>query len=130
MGERNWDKAKAKFEHSLTNVDEKIVLNIKFAIQNNLDNPRQIIHLFSKYENILKRQKIREMLKIECDHLHESIISFMKSLSESLNENNATKEKQTDDEYEVSLVVSQIELLKIIEYQVNRWIYKFNGILY
>ena len=58
------------------------------------------------------------MLKIECDHLHESILSFMKSLTDSLNENKTSKTKYTDDEYEVSEIVSEIELLKIIEYQV------------
>lgn len=93
-------------------------MNIKLAVQSSLGNPRQIIHIFSKYENILKRPRIREMLKIECDHLHESILSFIKSLTDNLNENKNNKSIYTDDEYEVSQTVSEIELLKIIEYQV------------
>lgn len=98
----------------MSNIDEKIALNIKYSIQNNLNNPRQVIHIFSKYENILKRQKIKDTLKVECDQLYQSVLSFLKSL------NNAMTETKTDyDDCEISPIVSDIKWLKMVEYQVN-----------
>jgi dynein heavy chain 2, cytosolic len=116
IGEKYWNTAKAKFEQSLSNIDEKIAMNIKFSIQSSLNNPRQVIYIFSKYENILKRQKIKDALKIECDHLHQSVLTFVKQLNQALID---SKKNPHDDDEDVSPIVSEIKWLKIIEYQVQ-----------
>lgn len=117
IGEKYWNSAKTKFEQSLSNIDEKIAMNIKFSIQNALNNPRQVIYIFSKYENILKRQKIKDALRIECDHLHQAILTFVVQLNQALAD---SKRSPHDDDEEVSPLVSEIKWLKIIEYQVQQ----------
>lgn len=117
IGEKYWNTAKGKFEQSLSNIDEKIAMNIKFSIQNALNNPRQVIYIFSKYENILKRQKIKDALRIECDHLHQAVLLFVKQLHQALAD---SKKSPHDNDDEVSPLVSEIKWLKIIEYQVQQ----------
>lgn len=117
IGEKYWNTARLKFEQSLSNIDEKIAMNIKFSIQNSLNNPRQVIYIFSKYENILKRQKIKDALKIECNHLHQAVLTFVKQLNQALAD---SKQQSHDDDKEVSPLVSEIKWLKIIEYQVQQ----------
>lgn len=117
IGEKYWNTAKSKFEQSLSNIDEKIAMNIKFSIQNSLNNPRQVIYIFSKYENILKRQKIKDALKIECNHLHQSVLTFVKQLYQALAD---SKKNLHDDDDEVSPLVSEVKWLKIIEHQVQQ----------
>lgn len=126
IGEKYWNIAKNKFEQSLSNIDEKIAMNIKYSIQNALNNPRQVIHIFSNYENILKRQKIKDALKIECNHLHQSVVSFVKQLNQALTDSKIAP--HSDDE-EVSSVVSEIKWLKVIEYQLQQVIQICNNIL-
>lgn len=117
IGEKYWNTAKTKFEQSLSNIDEKIAMNIKFSIQNALNNPRQVIYIFSKYENILKRQKIKDALRIECDHLHQAVLVFVKQLHQALED---SKRSPHDDDDDVSPLVSELKWLKIIEYQVQQ----------
>jgi dynein heavy chain 2, cytosolic len=81
-----------------------------------LNNPRQVIYIFSKYENILKRQKIKDALRIECDHLHQSVVVFVKQLTQALSE----KRNHLDEDEDVSPLVCEIKWLKIIEYQVQQ----------
>lgn len=115
MGDKYWNTAKSKFEQSLSNIDDKIAMNIKHSIQNALNNPRQVIYIFSKYENILKRQKIKDALRIECDHLHKAILTFVTQLNQAVAD---SKRNPHDDDEDVSPLVSEIKWLKIIEYQV------------
>lgn len=117
IGEKYWSTAKAKFENSLSNIDEKIAMNIKHSIQNALSNPRQVIYIFSKYENILKRQKIKDALRIECDHLHQAVLTFVVQLNQALSD---SKKSPHDEDEDVSALVSEIKWLKIIEYQVQQ----------
>lgn len=117
IGEKYWNAAKNKFEQSLSNIDEKIAMNIKHSIQNAINNPRQVIYIFSKYENILKRQKIKDALKIECDHLHQAVLTFVVQLNQALAD---SKKSPHSDDDEVSPLVSEIKWLKIIEYQVQQ----------
>lgn len=126
LGDKYWNNAKAKFEQSLSNIDEKIAVNIKFSLQNALNNPRQVIYIFSKYENILKRQKIKAALKIECDHLHQSVLVFIKQLTQELSD----KKNHLDDDDEISSLVCEIKWLKIIEYQVQQIIQICQNVLY
>ena len=117
IGEKYWNTAKTKFEQSLSNIDEKIAMNIKFSIQNSLSNPRQVIYIFSKYENILKRQKIKDALRIECNHLHQAVLTFVVQLNQALAD---SKKNPHDDDEDVSALVCEIKWLKIIEYQVQQ----------
>lgn len=115
IGDKYWNIAKSKFEQSLSNIDEKIAVNIKLSIQNALNNPRQVVYIFSKYENILKRQKIKATLRIECDHLHQAILTFVAQLNQAVAD---SKRNPHDDDEDVSPLVSEIKWLKIIEHQV------------
>jgi dynein heavy chain 2 len=78
-----------------------------------LNNPRQVIHIFSKYENILKRQKIKDNLKVECDQLYQSVVSFLKSLNAAMADT-----KSEGDDNEITPIVSDIKWFKMIEYQL------------
>lgn len=73
--------------------------------------------MFSTYENILKRQKIKTTLRIECDQLHQSVLVFIKQLGQELHEK---KNHLDDDDDELSTLVCEIKWLKIIEYQVQQ----------
>lgn len=117
IGEKYWNASKGKFEQSLSNIDEKIAFNIKYSIQNVLDNPRQVIYIFSKYENILKRQKIKYALQIECDHLYQAVKTFLVQLNQALND--GKKNPHSGDE-DVSPLVCEIKWLRIIEHQVQQ----------
>lgn len=117
IGEKYWNVAKGKFEQSLSNIDEKIAMNIKYSIQNALNNPRQVIYIFSKYENILKRQKIKDALRIECDHLHQAVLTFVVQLNQALAD---SKKNPHDDDEDVSSLVCEIKWLKIIEHQAQQ----------
>ena len=118
IGEKYWTTAKMKFDKSLANVDEKVVLNIKYSIQNSLNNPRQVIYIFTKYENIMNRPKIKDTLRIECDHLHQAIIVFVNELKATLLDSKSITQK--NDDGQVSLVVTEIKWLKIIAYQMQQ----------
>lgn len=86
-----------------------------------------MIYIFSKYENILKRQKIKDALRIECDHLYQSVLTFVKQLGQELNDK---KTHLDDDDDEVSAFVCEIKWLKIIEYQVHQVIQICQSVLY
>lgn len=116
IGDKYWHNAKSKFEQSLSNIDEKIASNIKLSIQNAINNPRQVIYIFSRYENILKRQKIKDALRIECGHLYQAVSIFLKQLTEALGD----KSSHADDADGVSQLVGEIKWLKIIEYQAQQ----------
>lgn len=118
IGEKYWTTAKMKFDKSLANVDEKVVLNIKYSIQNSLNNPRQVIYIFTKYENIMNRPKIKDTLRIECDHLHQAIIVFVNELKAILLDCKSITQK--NDDGQVSAVVTEIKWLKIIAYQMQQ----------
>lgn len=118
IGEKYWTTAKMKFDQSLANVDEKVVLNIKYSIQNSLNNPRQVIYIFTKYENIMNRPKIKDSLRIECDHLHQAIIIFVNELKATLLDSRAITQK--NDDGQVSEVVTEIKWLKIIAHQMQQ----------
>ena len=118
IGEKYWTASKLKFDKSLANVDEKVVLNIKYSIQNSLNNPRQVIYIFTKYENIMNRPKIKDTLQIECDHLHQAIKVFVNELKATLLESKSISQNNEDDQ--VSSIVTEIKWLKIIDYQMQQ----------
>lgn len=60
---------------------------------------------------------IKAALRIECDHLHQSVLIFVKQLNQELIEK---KNHLDDDADETSSLVCEIKWLKIIEYQVQQ----------
>jgi dynein heavy chain 2, cytosolic len=118
IGEKFWNISLHKFENAFSTIDEKIALNIKFSIQTSIDNPQEIINIFSQFENILKSHKIRNLLKIECNLLFEAIKMYVVKLEKSLSSWKRTPPDELQDE--ISHCVIDIRYLKVIEYQVNK----------
>lgn len=106
-------RAKEKYDQILEPIYEKISLILKSKLHTHLDKPREIIHIFLKYETILKSVDILELLSAERQHFLQSLHSLIKELKELLSE-----PRTCPDETEISSVCWETKELKLFQNEV------------
>lgn len=113
IGQQRWNKAVKKYELILEPTDDRIASTLKSQIHNHLNNPRQVVHIFSKYDIISQRPSVLESLTAEREHFLQSLKTLIKDLQTSINQNN-----ESYDNNDLSRMVWETRWLKVGEYQI------------
>lgn len=111
LGQKRWYKAKKEFEYTLTQIDDKIAILLKGLIHNHLNNTRQVVHIFNKYQNVLSRDTVRKALVAERENLLSTLPKLFLDLRDTLMQSQL-------DVGDRSQIVTESKWLKIVEHQL------------
>lgn len=114
FGQTKWNKALEQFEHLLQPIDERIASAVKSQLNNHLGNPRQVIFIFSKYETLIQRPAVLELLTIEREQFLQSLHTLLQDLRKAMTDTNM--ESDMDN---LSVICNECRWLKVVEYQVR-----------
>jgi dynein heavy chain 2, cytosolic len=112
FGQKRWMNAKQKLEPAFEEIDDKISGKLQSQILGQLQNPRQVVHLFMKYKNVIQRPAIRQALLAEREHLMEATQTLLKDIKKTIADTN-------HDEESGSPVIAEARFLKIIDHEVS-----------
>ncbi|XP_055916348.1 cytoplasmic dynein 2 heavy chain 1 [Eupeodes corollae] len=113
-GRTNWNKALNQFEQILQPIDEKIAFALKAQLHNYLSNARQIIFIFSKYETLIQRPAVLELLTIEREQFVQSLQILLQDLRKAMNDTN-----MEPDTGHMSVICNECRWLKVVQYQIT-----------
>lgn len=114
IGEKKWKRATEKYEQILEPIYEKISLILKSKLHTQLDKPKEIIGIFSKYETILKSADIMELLTAERQQFLQSLHGLIKELKELLSE-----PRTCPNDSEISPICWETKELKLFQNEVK-----------
>lgn len=77
---------------------------------------RKVIHIFLKYDTVLKRPDIMEQLAAEREHFLKSLNALMKELKGFL-----TDSHKSPEDLEISAVCWETKGLKLFQNEVKQW---------
>lgn len=103
-----------QFEQILQPIDEKIAFALKAQLHNYLSNARQIIFIFSKYETLIQRPAVLELLTIEREQFVQSLQILLQDLRKAMNDTN-----MEPDTGHMSVICNECRWLKVVQYQVK-----------
>lgn len=114
LGQTKWNKALQNFEQLLQPIDERIAAALKVQLHHHLSNPRQIIFIFSKYETLIQRPAVLELLTIEREQFMQSLQILLQDLRKAMTDTN-----MEPDTGHLSVICNECRWLKVVEYQVK-----------
>lgn len=117
IGEKKWKRAFEKYEQIQEPIYEKISFILKSKIFTHLDDPKEIIQIFLKYETILKNVDIMEMLFAERQHFLQSLHNLIKELKELLAE-----PKKYPKDAEISEICWETKELQLFQNEVKSFV--------
>lgn len=115
MGQAKWNKALQNFEQLLQPIDERIALALKAQLHHHLSNPRQVIFIFSKYETLIQRPTVLELLTIEREQFMQSLQILLQDFRKAMSDTN-----MEPDTGHLSVICNECRWLKIVQYQVTK----------
>lgn len=113
IGQQRWNKSVKQLETILEPIDNIISTILKSELHHHLENPRQIVHIFSKYDIITKRPAILESLTAEREHFVTTLGTLIGELQTAISINN-----DHYDNEDLSPIVWETRWLKIVEHQI------------
>lgn len=113
FGTKRWRKAVNQFEIMLQPVDEKMASLLKPKLNNHLKNPRQIIHIFSQYDSIIRRPSVMSLLTAERELFFQSINDFIHEIKVSLQQKTSYQSNVN-----MSPICWECRWLRVVLYQV------------
>ncbi|XP_065356058.1 cytoplasmic dynein 2 heavy chain 1 [Calliphora vicina] len=114
MGQTKWNKALNNFEQLLQPIDERIAAALKAQLHHHLSNPRQVIFIFSKYETLIQRPTVLELLTIEREQFMQSLQILLQDLRKAMTDTN-----MEPDTGHLSVICNECRWLKVVEYQIQ-----------
>lgn len=114
LGQSRWNKALQYFEQVLQPIDERIASALKAQLHNHLSNPRQVIFIFSKYETLIQRPAVLELLTIEREQFLQSLQYLLQDLRKAMSDTN-----MEPDTGHLSVICNECRWLKVVQYQVT-----------
>ncbi|XP_058827016.1 cytoplasmic dynein 2 heavy chain 1-like [Topomyia yanbarensis] len=113
LGNKRWEMAKSRMESNLAKVDENVVSILKQHIHGSVGNPRQAIHVFSRFKDIFNRPYVLKALTVEREQLYQSIPIIIRELREMLAATNYTED-------DVTPIVSETRWYRVVEEQITQ----------
>ncbi|XP_028896482.2 cytoplasmic dynein 2 heavy chain 1 [Zeugodacus cucurbitae] len=114
LGQSRWNKALQHFEQVLQPIDERIASALKAQLHNHLSNPRQVIFIFSKYETLIQRPAVLELLTIEREQFLQSLQFLLQDLRKAMSDTN-----MEPDTGHLSVICNECRWLKVVQYQIQ-----------
>ncbi|ALC40164.1 btv [Drosophila busckii] len=113
-GQAKWTKALQHFEQVLQPIDERIAAALKAQLHHHLSNPRQVIFIFSKYETLIQRPAVLELLTIEREQFLQSLQLLLQDLRKAMTDTN-----MEPDSGHLSVICNECRWLKVVQYQIQ-----------
>ncbi|XP_002132927.3 cytoplasmic dynein 2 heavy chain 1 [Drosophila pseudoobscura] len=113
-GQAKWHKALHHFEQVLQPIDERIAAALKAQLHHHLSNPRQVIFIFSKYETLIQRPAVLELLSIEREQFLQSLHILLQELRKAMTDTN-----MEPDTGHLSVICNECRWLKVVQYQIQ-----------
>ncbi|EDW04137.1 GH10144 [Drosophila grimshawi] len=113
-GQVKWHKALQHFEQVLQPIDERIAAALKAQLHHHLSNPRQVIFIFSKYEMLIQRPAVLELLTIEREQFLQSLQLLLQDLRKAMTDTN-----MEPDTGHLSVICNECRWLKVVQYQIQ-----------
>ncbi|XP_030382925.1 cytoplasmic dynein 2 heavy chain 1 [Scaptodrosophila lebanonensis] len=114
LGQSKWNKALQHFEQVLQPIDERIATALKGQLHHHLSNPRQVIFIFSKYETLIQRPTVLELLTIEREQFLQSLHILLQDLRKAMTDTN-----MEPDTGHLSVICNECRWLKVVQYQIQ-----------
>uniref|UniRef100_A0A1I8Q9V5 Dynein heavy chain, cytoplasmic n=1 Tax=Stomoxys calcitrans TaxID=35570 RepID=A0A1I8Q9V5_STOCA len=114
MGQTKWNKALQNFEQLLQPIDERIAAALKGQLHHHLSNPRQVIFIFSKYETLIQRPTVLELLTIEREQFLQSLQILLHDLRKAMTDTN-----MEPDTGHLSVICNECRWLKVVQHQIQ-----------
>ncbi|XP_015052343.2 cytoplasmic dynein 2 heavy chain 1 [Drosophila yakuba] len=114
LGQNKWHKALQHFEQVLQPIDERIAAALKGQLHNHLSNPRQVIFIFSKYETLIQRPAVLELLTIEREQFLQSLHILLQDLRKAMVDSN-----MEPDTGHLSVICNECRWLKVVQHQIQ-----------
>ncbi|EDX05339.1 GD21850 [Drosophila simulans] len=114
LGQNKWHKALQHFEQVLQPIDERIAAALKSQLHNHLSNPRQVIFIFSKYETLIQRPAVLELLTIEREQFLQSLHILLQDLRKAMVDSN-----MEPDTGHLSVICNECRWLKVVQHQIQ-----------
>ncbi|XP_017051507.2 cytoplasmic dynein 2 heavy chain 1 [Drosophila ficusphila] len=114
LGQTKWHKALHHFEQVLQPIDERIAAALKAQLHNHLSNPRQVIFIFSKYETLIQRPAVLELLTIEREQFLQSLHILLQDLRKAMSDSN-----MEPDTGHLSVICNECRWLKVVQHQIQ-----------
>lgn len=114
IGAKKWHRAVQKYTNILEPINEKISLILKSKLSKHLDEPREIVQIFLKYDTVLKSPDIIDLLAAEREHFLHSLLRLMKELKDQLSE-----PRQYPKDLDISEVCRETKTLKMFQIEVS-----------
>lgn len=114
IGVKKWQRAVQKYTSILEPINEKISLILKSKLSKHLDEPRQIVQIFLKYEAVLKSPDIIDLLSAEREHFLHSLLVLMKELKDQQSE-----PRRYPKDLDISETCWETKTLKIFQIEVS-----------
>uniref|UniRef100_A0A1B0AQ10 Dynein heavy chain, cytoplasmic n=1 Tax=Glossina palpalis gambiensis TaxID=67801 RepID=A0A1B0AQ10_9MUSC len=113
-GQTKWNKALQRFEELLEPIDERIGNALKVQLSQHLSNPRQIIFIFSKYETLIQRPTVLELLTIEREQFVQSLHILLQDLRKAMIDTN-----MEPDTAHLSVICNECRWLKVVQHEIQ-----------
>ncbi|KAH8278084.1 hypothetical protein KR026_009737 [Drosophila bipectinata] len=114
LGQSKWHKALQHFEQVLQPIDERIAAALKAQLHHHLSNPRQVIYIFSKYETLIQRPAVLELLTIEREQFLQSLHILLQDLRQAMVDSN-----MEPDTGHLSVICNECRWLKVVQHQIQ-----------
>lgn len=114
LGQAKWHKALNHFEQVLQPIDERIAAALKAQLHHYLSNPRQVIFIFSKYETLIQRPAVLELLTIEREQFLQSLHILLQDLRKAMADSN-----MEPDTGHLSVICNECRWLKVVQHQIQ-----------
>lgn len=95
-------------------IDERIAAALKAQLHHHLSNPRQVIFIFSKYEMLIQRPAVLELLSIEREQFLQSLHLLLQDLRKAMTDTN-----MEPDTGHLSVICNECRWLKVVQYQIQ-----------
>lgn len=115
LGEKRWRSALVQFEKILEPIDEKIANVLKGKLHRHLDNPRQVVYIFSKFDIISTRPMVLELLTAEREHFLQSLQLLIKDLRVALSQSGDS----VNENSHISPICWECRWLRVVEHQID-----------
>lgn len=115
IGVKKWQRAVQKYTSILEPINEKISLILKSKLSKHLDEPREIIQIFLKYDTVLQSPDIIDLLAAEREHFLHSLLRLMKELKDQ-----SAEPRQYPPDADISETCWETKTLKIFQIDVSR----------
>uniref|UniRef100_A0A1A9WMF6 Dynein heavy chain, cytoplasmic n=1 Tax=Glossina brevipalpis TaxID=37001 RepID=A0A1A9WMF6_9MUSC len=113
-GRTKWNKALQVFEQLLQPIDERIASALKVQLSQHMSNPRQVIFIFSKYETLIQRPTVLELLTIEREQFMQSLHILLQDLRKAMSDTN-----MEPDTGHLSVICNECRWLKVVQHEIQ-----------